>query len=286
MLEGEFILDGYAFGTPAHDVIILSGGLDTGSVEVRSQDAQVRDNTLFGRDYLTGPTWGFSLGINTEDVDTALMDLARVWRNPAIRLTPGQLSVLRFRRNGRDYRVYGRPRRFGVSPQDVASDDWQVVEVDFRMADAFMYADAEESVTIALGENTIDDGVILPETMPWLFGYESATGSVVANVQTLDPTPFTVTINPVDAPVSQMSVEGPGWAIDIDTTVNPGSLLVIDTRANTAMIDGASVAGALSRRSSLAARLWNGPSTISFTGTSTTGSATATVSWRGSYPII
>lgn len=283
--EGEFILDGYAFGTPENDAVILASGLDTGSAEVRTQDANVRDHTLFGRDYLTGPTWGFTIGVPVEDADTVVADLARAWRNPAIRNTPGQLSTLQFKRNGREYVIFGRPRRFGLTPDDVASSDWRVIEADFRADSPYMYDNAEQSVTLRLGEQITDSGVILPETMPWLFGGSTASAAAVLNVQTLDPTPFQVIITPGSAPLSAISVEGEGWAIDVDTTVNPGSTLVIDTRTSTALVDGASVAGTLSRRTRLTARLWNGASSVAFTGIDSSGSATATVVWRGSNPI-
>ena len=286
MLEGEFILDGYAFGTPEHDVIILSGGLDTGSASIRTQDADVRDYTLFGRDYLTGPTWAFTLGIDHDAADSVLFDLARVWRNPAVRNVPGQLSTLQFKRNGKEYRVYGRPRNFGVSPADVASTDWQMVAADFRTDSPYMFDNDPQTHTLALGEVAVDEGLILPETMPWLLGGETASGQAVINVQTLDPTPFEVYIRPGTAPLSQIPVEGPGWSIDINETVNPGSVLRIDTRRNTIDIDGASIAGSLARGSSLAARLWSGMSTVSFAGIDTSGTATAQFVWRGSYPII
>lgn len=286
MNDGEFILDGYAFGTADHDVIVLADGFDTGSVSSRTQDADVRDLTLFGRDYLTGPTWAFTLGIDHDAADSVLFDLARVWRNPAVRTVPGQLSTLQFKRNGKEYRVYGRPRNFGVTPADVASTDWQIVAADFRTDSPYMYDNAPQTYTLALGEVTEDEGLILPETMPWLLGGETASGTAVLNVQTLDPTPFEVFITPGTAPLSDISVEGPGWAIDVDTTVHPGSVLRIDTRRMTVDVNGASVAGRLSRRSSLAARLWSGVSTVSFVGIDTSGTATAQFVWRGSYPII
>lgn len=286
MIEGEFILDGYAFGTAEHDVVILADGLDTGSADFRTQDAEVRDSTLFGRDYLSGPTWSFTLGINTDDADAVLADLARVWRNPAIRLTPGATSVLEFMRNGVEYRVYGRPRRFGVVPANTASPDWAQALADFKVDGAQMYGNALSGVTLRLGEMIADDGLILPETMPWLLGSESGTATAVANVQTLDPTPFTAVIKAGTAPLSNVSLEGAGWAIDLGMTIPAGKQVVIDTRAATALMDGGSVAGALSRRSSLQARLWAGASALAFTGLDSSGTATAEVSWRASYPVV
>ena len=286
MLEGEFILDGYSFGTAAHNVVILEDGFDTGAVSPRAQDAELRDYTLFGRDYYTAPTWAFTLGIShDDDADAIMADLARVWRNPAVRLTPGVTSTLQFKRNGREYRVYGRPRRFAMVPDAVADPNWQMVDADFRVDGALMYADEEQMANLSLGEQIEDAGVILPETKPWLLGGTTASGTAIANVQTLDPAPFVATITAVGGPLSQFSLEGDGWALDFGMTLEAGQSLTVDTRAMTALLSGSSVAGALSRRSSLAARLWAGSSTLAFTGIDPTGTATATVTWRSTYPI-
>ena len=285
MLEGEFRLDGYAFGTPDHPVIILANGFDSGSVSPRAQDAEVRDTTLFGRDFHTGPTWAFTLGIEHEDADAAIAELARVWRNPAVRLTPGVTSTLEFKRNGREFRVYGRPRHFALTPSNVASDDWQVIEADFRVEGTDMFQNDAQIVSLFLGEQTETSGVILPETKPWLLGGSTASGSIIANVQTLDPAPFVATFTAVDGPLSQFTLEGEGWGLDFAMTLEVGQTLTVDTRTMTALVDGASVAGALSRRSSLAARLWSGASALAFTGIDPTGSASVTVSWRSTYPI-
>lgn len=286
MLEGEFILDGYAFGTAAHDVVILEDGFDTGAISPRAQDAESRDSILFGRDHHTPPTWAFTLGIShDDDADAIMADLARVWRNPVVRLTPGVTSTLRFNRNGRAYRVYGRPRRFAMVPDAVADPHWQMVDADFRVEGTQMYADELQEVTLNLGEQIEDSGVILPETKPWLLGGTTASGTAIANVQTLDPAPFVATITANAGPLAQFTLEGEGWALDFGMTLEAGQALTVDTRAMTALVSGSSVAGALSRRSSLAARLWAGSSTLAFTGIDATASATATVSWHSTYPI-
>lgn len=291
LLEGEFDLDGYRFGTPDNAATILEGGFDSGAPDIAANDVDnpVGDGGFFGRDLLRGPTWGFTLGVrDDEDVYTTLADLARVWRNEAIRTTPGATSVLRFKRRGQTYRVYGRPRRFGLVPADVADHEWQIVEADFKVADTVMFLDEPHEVALTIGEAEPDQGLILPETLEWVLGHASATTSVVVNVQTLDPAPFEVFLTgPTTGALSSIVLEGPGWTLDFGSTVvSAGEVLHVDTRAATALLDGVSVAGSLSRRSRLNARLLNGSSSVTFTATDPSGTATARLVWRGTTPIL
>lgn len=294
LFEGEFELDGYRFGTPDSDVVILEGGLDTGapSIAVNDIDNPVGDGGHFGRDFLRGPTWAFTLGVrDDENVDRTLAELARVWRNEAVRTTPGAVSTLRFKRNGIAYRVYGRPRRFGVAPAEVADPGWQIVEADFRVAEPLMYRDEAEEVTITLDAppEEEDEGVILPEVLEWYLGRDSASKTVILAVQTLDPAPFEVYIEgPQTGGLSNFKLEGPGWEIDFGVTVvSPGSTLHVDTRAATALLDGKSVANStMSRRTRLNARLLNGASSVTFTGADPSGTAKARIVWRATSPIL
>lgn len=293
--EGEFDLDGYRFGTPENAVIILEGGFDTGAPEVRAQDADnpVGDGGLFGRDYLSGPTWSFTLGAadpEAEDVYTVLEDLARAWRNPAVRTTPGAVSTLRFRRGGRTWRVYGRPRRFGLVPGDTADGAWAQVQADFKCEGPVMYEDEAQEVTVSLGQVTqTDPGLVLPETLEWVLGGHGASGEVIANVRTLDPAPFEVyIIGPaVEGALSQISVHGPGFDIELPgLALAPGEQVHIDTRARTILKDGVSVAAYLSRRSRLDACLLAGPSSLAFYGVDWTGTSRARFVWRATRPIL
>lgn len=290
LLDGQFELDGYVFGLPSDPAIILTDGFDSGAPDVRTNDMAnpVDDGGLFGRDYLTGPTWAFTLGVlDDEDVYTALADAARVWRNEAIRKTPGAVSTLRFARKGETFRVYGRPRRFGLVPDTVYDDEFRLVEADFKVDKPVMYFDEPQSVTLALGEAVADDGLVLPETLAWNLGESFASTSAILNVQSLDPAPFEVIVNgPSTGALSQITLEGNGWGIDVQTVVGAGKTLHIDTRQMTATIDGISVAGSLSRRSRLNARLLSGASSVSFTATDPSGTATATFIWRGTTPIL
>lgn len=287
--EGQWELDDYVFGTPEDNVTVMHGGFDSGSPEHRTQDADRPgyDGGVFGVDYLSGPTWSFTLGVrDDENVYETLSTLARVWRNEAIRKTPGKLSILRFNRNGQTYRVYGRPRRFGVVPADVADNQWQIVEVDFKVESPVMYKDSLVFANVRLNEVTEPDHVILPETLEWVLGQHSATSTVTLEVQSLDPAPFEIVVRSNSGHLSNWSVSGPGWTVESTFVIPPDRYVLIDTRAMTAMYYGTSIAGSLSRETRLNARLWTGPSLITFTGTDTSRTASATVRYRPTLPIL
>lgn len=291
LLEGEFELDGYRFGTPDSDVIVLEGGFDTGAAELRTQyaDNPVSDGGYFGRDYLSGPTWAFTLGVrDDENVYSTLAELARVWRSEEVRKTPGALSVLRFRRGGDTWRVYGRPRHFGISPGEVADDTWQIVDADFRVADPFMYRDEEADQVIPLIEPASSGGVVLPAVLPWELARNTNAGSRIIDVQSVEPAPFTLTIyGPQVGSLSKIRVAGDGWEFDLDTSIAYDDWIVIDTYAMTAKRkNGLSVAGALSRKSRLNARLQPGLQQITFTGTDPSNTARVRIAWRSTHPIL
>lgn len=286
---GQYELDGYVFGTPEDAVTIMQDGLDTGSADVRSQDNDRPgyDGTMFGVDYLNGPMWSFTLGVrDDEDVYGTLSALARVWRNEAIRKTPGKMSTLRFNRKGTTYRVYGRPRQFGVVPAPTEDHEFQIVEAEFKVESPVMFADSTVSSTVRLNETTVPDHVILPETLEWVLGKNSATASVVLNVQSLDPAPFEVRVRAGSAPLSNWKVIAGGRIIESDYVIPAGNNVLIDTRAMTAMHGMNSIAGSLSRDTRLNARLWDGMSLVTFEGTDTSGTASVTVSYRPTLPIL
>lgn len=289
--EGQFRLGSLLFGTPEDDVIILEDGLDTGSPGLRTNDVAnpVGDGNYFGRDYLDGPTWAFTLGVRDDkDVYARLANLAKEWRNEDIRTYPGADSILRFTRNGRPLRVYGRPRQFGVTPSRTSDSQWQIVECDFKVSEPFAYDDVQGSATAIMGMAMPLAGLVLPEDLSWTLGENVARATGVANVLTIEPTPFRLRIvGPASGAMHSISVTGNGWAFDIDETIQSGQVAVIDTRDMTARINGrGSIAGALSRRSRLNARLINGSQAFTLTASGDTTGGRAELYWHGAEPIL
>lgn len=289
--EGEFDLDGYRFGTADNDAIILADGLDTGSPGIRANDFDnpVGDGGGFGRDYLNGPTWNFTLGVvDDEDVYTTLADIAAVWRNEEIRHRPGAVSVLRFKRAGRTYRVYGRPRRFGVSPAEIADTEWQIVATDFQVGDPFMFADAEETVTLSLARTTEPgEGLVLPATLPATLSRSSNKDNGVVTVRSIEPVPFRLRIDgPVTGAITDMHVTGPGFEYRLKGSLRYDESLVIDTRQETIRKNGVPVPGMLLPPSRLNARMRTGTNPVTFSADDPTRTATFALSWRPTYPIL
>lgn len=290
LLEGEFELDGYRFGTPENPAVILAGRLDTGAPALCTQDADnpVGDGGLFGRDYLSGPTWAFTLGVrHGEDVYTTLAELAAVWRNGDVRTKPGAVSTLRFRRHGKTYRAYGRPRRFGVVPSEVADPEWQVIEADFQVAEPFMYSDDEDFLLLSLIESAPDGGLVLPAELPWELDRTTNTGHGVITVESVIPAPFVLEVSgPTVGSLSKVRVSGAGWEIGLDLTIAYDETVVVNTRDMTVTKNGVSVAGALTRRSRLSARLQPGTQEVRLEGNDPSNTATARLSWRATSPIL
>lgn len=283
MVEGDFVLDGYAFGSPDSDVIVLQDGFDTGAASNRTQDAEMprADGVLFGRDYLDSPTWAFTLGVRGDAYET-LTELATVWRADHIRTTPGAVSTLRFMRGGREYVVFGRPRRFAVVGAPVASDDWQTVEADFKLLDPYVYSGDEQTLSMGLVEDASTGGVVLPETLPWILGPGSGERKGIVTVEGYTSTPLTVRIyGPTAATtLTNPTIKAPGFTVQLNTSIAPNQVVTIDTLSRTVMSDGVSLAGYLSPDSRLGTRLLPGSTEFTFTGNDPSYTSRVEFLWR------
>ena len=285
MFEGNFNLDGYEFGAADSDVIVLENGLDTGYAESRTQDADMPrgDGSLFGRDYLGSPTWAFTLGVRSNaDVYEKLHELATVWRSDAVRNSPGALSTLRFTRAGKDYVVFGRPRRFAVTPSTTADDEWQIVEADFKLADPFVYSGNLHSLRMGLIETQSTGGVVLPQALPWVLGGGSGERKGIVTVSGYTDTPLTVRIyGPKTATtLNNPKVTAPGFHVQLNTSIAANQMVEINTRTRTVMSDGVSLAGYLTPASRLGTKLRPGSTEFTFTGEDSSYTSEVEFLWR------
>jgi hypothetical protein len=285
--EGEFELDGFGFGGGDHSVVIPPSGFDPGSATVRDQDSvnPLGDNLRMGRDTKTPPVWAFDLMTNeysAADALDSLDELAGIWQADSVRSTPGALSVLRYRLGGRTRRVYGRARRFAPIVQTNLWGGVTAAVADFQLAENRYYEDELNTVSVS----------IVPATTGGLAGVLKAPLSTLAGgarqgviqVGGRAPTPFTVTIR---GPITNPWVAGPGWKIQLNTTLAYDQSVTINTRPGVTSVkrqDGASLAGSLTRTSRLTTALLKpGPAEITFGGTDATGTATCSLSWRNAH---
>ena len=284
--------DGATFGIGL-DMSLDSDGFAPGSTDWAVQDSENSQNgtTGFGRDRLLGPVWNWQLHVNRDDESQALATLRwfrASWHALQIRETPGAVLPLRFQLDGKQRRIYGRPRRFEAPPDNRILGGYVPVSVDFKCVDGFVYDDVEKSVVLRLGQGLEDEGA------------DSGGGFVFPLVWPVTPMPPTrqqsIVLVEGDAPAYPIiRFDGPvvnpglitdGWRIDVDYNLPAGQYIEIDTRpwVNTILLNGnASVAGKIGARQRMSRMRFNpGRFEARFVGASE-GSALCTVRWASTW---
>lgn len=287
--DGSFELDGFQFGGESDSVVVQPGGFDSGTANWRTQDQDnpSGDSLMFGRDFLTGPTWGFVLLSNEYTATDALDSLdamATLWLNNASRSTPGAVSTLRYNIGGRTRRVYGRPRRWNTAVTPGLWSGVAPVIADFKRVDALHYDDALRTIQVSIIPATTG-GLLAPLAAPLSTLGGGERQGVIDSVGGSAPTPF---IAVIEGPITSPWISGPGWKLTFLTTLAYDQSLTVDTRPWAKTIlrqDGASLAGTLTRTSTPLAEalLKPGGAELIFGGIDATGTARCTVSWRPTY---
>lgn len=287
LAEGQFSLDGYVFGTPADDVVILEKGLDHAELSYRTQDTPhpLADETLFGRDIITPPTWTFTLGArNDVNLDTTLETLTTLWRADAIRSTPGARMALTYCLNGRERVVYGRPRNFAVDQGVTADNNFKVVTAQFTLAEIVSYGATERTASLSQVTTTPGTGLVLPKALPWDLTSTYATRAGLITMGSAVPAPFEVDIyGPTIGTATDIRVWSADWLLHFGVTISPGDTFTYRTVNGTATLNGNSVAPNLRGSSTARARISPGSAEVVLTSSDTSNTVTGTVRWRDVY---
>lgn len=287
--DGSFMLDGLQFGAASDDVVVLTSGLDVGEWGVRTQDAPspLGDLTLMGRDFLTPPTWSFTMLVHDDsNVYTTLGALAKVWRGDAVRSTPGAVSTLAYARAGETRVVFGRPRKFAITPQKVHNNRYRVVTAEFALSDPMSYSGTEYALSLNLITTSTTGGLVLPATLPWALQLSTTERHGIVNVESMMGVPFRVRIaGPVAGQATDFTLSGADWSMKLNTTLSPNGNILIDTARGTVIRNSSPAGGILSVDSSVSARLSPGTQELVFTADDPSGSAYATVTWRTASPV-
>ncbi len=278
--------DGVPFGC-GHSVDVVE--IDLGATGYRSQDAAPggRDGIRFGVDQLDAPEWVISAiteGDSGAAGFAALESIVGQWRSSPRRI-PGAVQSLTYHLGGRARTVFGRPR--ATSPEVTGRPDidhgMTFVDLAFQLADARIFDATERSVTLSLRTES-DGGWIWPAVFPIISAPSSEQAGVIDDVGGTTDTPATITFN---GPVANPWVSGPGWRIDLSTSLAADQSAVVDARpwvSSAIRSDGASLAGALSRRARLAdVSLSPGSAGLTFGGIDPTATSSAVVSWRPAF---
>lgn len=285
--------DGVAFGVGQHM------SLDDDGFAPGSDDWQVQDSvdpmsgvTMFGREVLVGPSWGWQLHVNRSTAAEALQTLGEfkaAWRARQIRDIPGAVLPLRYMLDGRMRRIYGRPRRFDAPPDNQILSGYVPVAVDFKCVDAYTYDDVETVAVMQLGQE-FENPEAADAGGGWIF-------PVIFPHVTLPPTlqQMQVLIEgdapayPIvrfAGPVVNPTLTTDHWALTVTMAIQPGEYVEIDTRPwkQTALLNGVtSVAGLLGRRTRLSKTyLEPGRFEARYTGASS-ATSTCVVRWANAW---
>jgi hypothetical protein len=277
---------GVVFGN-GDAISVDENGFHPGSADWLTQDTANSTNgsTGFGRDRLTGPTWSWDMFVNREDTETALESLSTIatgWRMTEIRDTPGAVLALRYHIAGRTRRIYGRPRSFEGSPNNMILNGMMPFGADFKCVDAYHYDDLASGITLGLQTGS-EGGFIFPTVFPVTtlpVGIEQSYAAVGGDADTYPVIRFN---GPVEGPV----ISSPDWDISLNISLGADEYAIVDTRpwSLSALKNGSSsVAGALGRRQWLSdVRLSPGQTQLIFRGSSIGDGATCEVTWNNAW---
>lgn len=257
--------------------------LDVGSVSYRVQDAEnpVGDERMFGTDYLVPPTWTLTLQSLADDAAAAHESFGRLAEafTFARRRTPGAVMPLRYEVAGGEYVVYGRPRELTPDVSSGLVYGAMSVQVEFVLQEPIVYTAGSESLRLVLypGDPT---GLLSPTLAPirWRKGPAPRQGQIVNGGHT--PVPFRVEFRGPSKNPRVHSTVG-GWEVQVFSTLLYDQSVVVDTRTQTVTrSDGVSLAGRVSRRSSLSARLAHGAQEVIYSADDSAGASEVTISWQ------
>lgn len=273
-------------GGPLHVKAFTPGA--PGLVVNDAQRSQ-QDGVITGRDYLTSAMWSFTISTkagNEAGAVAADASLHKEWNNPAIRTNPNTTVPLSYEMAGRWRRVYGRPDKYaGVSGDTKTILGLGLIVCDFRVTDANHYDDAETNVVLTIVPATTG-GLVAPLKAPLSTVRSSAprAGNVVNAGDAA--TALKVTFHgPVTNPWVRSTA---GMEVGLNGTLAYDQTVTIDPLAGTVTYNnGTSAAGLLTRKTRMSTtQLQPGTTALTFGGTDSTGTATATLAWRNAYTSI
>lgn len=284
--------EGALFGI-GRDVSLDDGGFAPGSSDWSTQDTESSQTgtTFFGRERLTGPTWGWSLHVNRTTAAEALATLGAfrtAWHALHIRDTPGLVIPIRYQLEGRQRRIYGRPRRFDAPPDNKILGGYIPISVDFKCVDGYTYDDVMSSATMLVGSTYEDEsidtggGFVFPITLPAVTLPPTTTRTQLMVDGDAPAYPIITFVGPVVNP----KLITDDWEVSLGMTIGAGDSVTIDTRPwkTSALLNGTtSVGGFLGRRTRFSKIVLKpGRFEARFDGFSS-GTSTCTVQWASTW---
>lgn len=288
MSEGTFTFQGVTWGGDTR-LVVESMTADMGEVRTEDSDQPYGDGVFVGRDRLGSGTWEWSLATDADDFEdegTNALDLweqvAAAWRVAIRDGEPGRIYPLSYVALGRRRRIYGRPRRMDIpqGPDVLAMQGQARGALQFLVTDPHTYDEEQQSHTLGRIAPATSGGILIPAMVPFVIAQTPGERPGAISVGGTAPTPFTATFH---GPVVDPWLEGSGWNIRLEGTIDAGASVVVDTRTREVRRGRTNVRGALLPGSSLGGRLQPGTSEVRYGGTDPTNTSRVVLSWRPAY---
>jgi hypothetical protein len=157
LASGQYSIDNFVFGRGTQ-ITVAQTAIDAATITAQDQPYGARDGQRFGVDYMTtGKVYTFTGSVLMDDqFDTiGAMDVYNefesFWNNPAVRLNPGDASILRFRypNSPTTRRVWGRGRAITPALGMVSRGSLPYVAA-FQASDNTVYSDFQYSAMLKL----------------------------------------------------------------------------------------------------------------------------------------
>lgn len=276
----------FGLGCP---IEVKSTGWVPGTAALRTQDTDhpAGDGVRMGKDYKGSATWSFSLYTNESDETgawAALAELAAAWDDEEIRTTSGAVVPLHYRVAGQARVVYGRPRRFTVTPNNDSMQGKIEIEADFIVADPIVYSDTMRTLIVPVAVPLeLDAGLEVPFIPPFTTSAGASVRESSIRIGGELPTPITLTFN---GPIADATARIGGWVAALPDPVLVDDPVTIDARPWVRAATRGSGGGVrVSPRVTRISKMWLPPGVheVIFTGDDPTSTASLLVSWREAY---
>jgi hypothetical protein len=291
--EKQYELGGVVFGLGC-PIAVKEDGWSPGQPALRTADKErpVSDGIRVGRTRLGAATWGFTMFTTAQGEDgvadpeiaawEAYSELADVWSGDEVRDTPETVMPLRYRIGGETRRVYGQPRRWQPTLNNLSLVGRIDVVADFTVVDPLVYDDDLQThdVPVAPPQDT-SGGLRIPFRVPARVARGAGTRQDRIQIGGSKPTPITLIFNgPIGAGAT---VKTELWTARLEEPVAGDDPVTIDASPWVRSATKRSGGGVkVSARTTHISKMLLPPGwhDISFTGSDPTGTASVTVAWR------
>lgn len=296
--EKQYELGGVVFGLDC-PVVVTEDGWQPGSAERIGGKQQMPsgDGVRFGKQRYGSANWPFKLFTDGEDEQAgwaALAELESAWGADDVRATTDEVVALRYRVAKQTRRVYGRPGRWTITPNNFSLYGRIDIAADFDTVDQLVYEDAPQSVEVQIAPPLDRNaGLVVPFVVPATTTPRSGPRSGELNVGGTVPTPAIVTFSGpctgAEVVVSGTTLAGEpwdGWTCRLTDAVADEDDVVVDARpwsrsATRKNGGGVRINPRVTQISAM--YLPPGHHELVFTGTDPSGTATVTLEWLNAH---